>query len=83
MGSSSSQAEEGGKVWSETIFAPAIIAKCMVHRIPTLMYEDKTEFLIIGRRTKWKLKARSEIIKEHKRAISEMWHKTNDRIISW
>lgn len=62
---------------------PAIIAKCMVHRIPTLMYEDKTEFLIIGRRTKWKLKARSEIIKEHKRVIAEMWHKTNDRIISW
>lgn len=61
---------------------PAIIAKCMVHRT-TLMYEDKTEFLIIGRRTKWKLKARSEIIKEHKRVVVEMWHKTNDRIISW
>lgn len=61
---------------------PAIILKRIVHRIPISMYDDKAEFLIIGRRTKWKLKARYEIVKEHKRILAEMCRQSN-RHITW
>ena len=62
---------------------PAIILKCIVHRIPISMYDEKAEFLITGRCTKWKLKARSEIIKENKRFLAYMWQQECNRIIMW
>ncbi len=62
---------------------PTEIKKSVVSSDTIFKYDEKVEYLIIGRRTKWKLKARSEIIKERKRILVEMWHKMNDRIISW
>lgn len=62
---------------------PTEIKKSVVSSGTIFKYDEKVEYLIIGRRTKWKLKARSEIIKEHKRILVEMWWKMNDRIISW
>ena len=62
---------------------PTEIKKSVVPSDMIFKYDEKVEYLIIGRRTKWKLKARYEIIKEHKRILVEMWHEINDRIISW
>lgn len=62
---------------------PAIMLKCIVHRIPISVYDEKAEFLIIGRRTKWKLKACFKLIKEYKRQLAYMWQQECNRITMW
>lgn len=47
------------------------------------IYTENVKYVILGRRTKWKVKACFKLIKEHKRILVEMWHEINDRIISW
>lgn len=43
------------------------------------VYEESVEYVTVGRRTKWKARARLAAIKEYKR----MWHCQYDRMITW
>lgn len=46
-------------------------------------YTENVEYVILGRRTKWKQKARFKIIKEYKKQLAYMWHRQYDRMITW
>lgn len=46
-------------------------------------YEESVEYVTVGRRTKWKQKARLAAIKEYKRHLAYMWHCQYDRMITW
>lgn len=47
------------------------------------VYEENVEYVIVGRRTKWKARARLAFIKEDKRHLAYMWHCMYDRMITW
>ena len=47
------------------------------------IYTENVEYVILGRRTKWKQKARFKIIKEYKKQLAYMWHRQYDRMITW
>lgn len=47
------------------------------------VYEESVEYVIVGRRTKWKARARLATIKEYKRHLVDMWHRQYDRMITW
>ncbi len=47
------------------------------------VYEENVEYVIVGRRTKWKARARLAAIKEYKRYLAYMWHSQYDRMITW
>ena len=47
------------------------------------IYTENVKFVILGRRTKWKQKARFKIIKEYKKQLAYMWHRQYDRMITW
>lgn len=46
-------------------------------------HDERIEFAIIGRQTKWKVKARFKIIKEYKKKLAYMWHMQYDQMITW
>lgn len=39
----------------------------------TLHYTEKVAFVIVGKRTKWKVKAYFACVKEHKRQLAYFW----------
>ena len=43
------------------------------------VYEENVEYVIVGRRTKWKARARLAAIKEYKRHLAYQY----DRMITW
>lgn len=47
------------------------------------IYTENVKYVILGRRTKWKQKARFKIIKEYKKQLAYMWHRQYDRMITW
>lgn len=47
------------------------------------VYEENVEYIIGGRRTKWKARIRFAAIKEEKRRLADMWHRQYDRMITW
>lgn len=47
------------------------------------VYEENVEYVIVGRRTKWKARVRFAVIKEDKRRLADMWHRQYDRMITW
>lgn len=47
------------------------------------VYEENVEYIIVGRRTKWKARVRFAAIKEDKRRLYDMWHREYDRMITW
>lgn len=49
----------------------------------TYIYTENVEYVILGRRTKWKVKACFKLIKEHKRQLAYMWQQECNRIIMW
>lgn len=46
------------------------------------IYNERVEFVIVGKPTKWKAKARLVSIKEYKRQLAYMWQQSN-RMITW
>lgn len=54
----------------ETVFGHAFI------------HNERVEFAIVGKPTKWKTKARLALIKEERQRIARMWHMYN-RMILW
>lgn len=46
------------------------------------VYQENVEYVIVGRRTKWKVMARFAAIKEYKRYLAYMWHCQFDRMIT-
>lgn len=62
---------------------PTEIKKSVVPSDMIFKYDEKVEYLIIGRRTKWKVKACFKLIKEHKRQLAYMWQQECNRIIMW
>lgn len=48
----------------------------------TYIYTENFEYVILGRRTKWKVKACFKLIKEYKRQLAYMWMQSN-RMIMW
>ena len=49
----------------------------------SFIYNERVEYVIVGRRTKWKARARLAAIKEYKRHLAYMWHRQYDRMITW
>lgn len=49
----------------------------------SFIYNERVEYVILGRRTKWKVKACFKLIKEYKRQLAYMWHRQYDRMITW
>ena len=47
------------------------------------IYTENVKFVILGKRTKWKQKARFKIIKEYKKQLAYMWQQECNRIIMW
>lgn len=47
-----------------------------------LNYRERVKFVLVGRRTKWKLKACSACAKEEKIRIAYLWERCN-RMILW
>lgn len=47
------------------------------------IYTENVKYVILGRRTKWKVKACFKLIKEYKRQLAYMWHRQYDRMITW
>ena len=43
-------------------------------RYNKFVYEENVEYVIVGRHTKWKARARLAAIKEYKRHLAYMWH---------
>lgn len=48
----------------------------------TLHYTEKVAYVIIGKRTKWKVKACFACVKEYKQQLAYMWQQSN-RMIMW
>ena len=46
------------------------------------IHNERVEFAIVGKPTKWKTKARLALIKEERQRIARMWHRYN-RMILW
>lgn len=46
------------------------------------IHNERVEYVIAGKRTKWKAKARLACIKEYKRQLAYMWMQSN-RTIMW
>ena len=49
----------------------------------SFIYNERVEYVIVGRHTKWKARARFAVIKEDKRRLAYMWHRQYDRMIAW
>lgn len=49
----------------------------------SFIYNERVEYVIVGRRTKWKARARFAVIKEDKRRLADTWHEQYDRMITW
>lgn len=49
----------------------------------SFIYNERVEYVIVGRHTKWKARARFAVIKEDKRHLAYMWHRQYDRMITW
>ena len=49
----------------------------------SFIYKERVEYVIVGRHTKWKARARFDVIKEDKRHLAYMWHRQYDRMITW
>lgn len=47
------------------------------------IYTENVKYVILGRRTKWKVKACFKLIKEYKRQLAYMWQQQCNRIIMW
>lgn len=47
-----------------------------------LSYRERVKFVVVGRRTKWKLKACSACAKEERQMIARLWYRCN-RMIMW
>ena len=47
-----------------------------------LKYRERVKFVVIGKRTKWKLKARLACEKEERQRIARLWYRCN-RMIMW
>lgn len=47
-----------------------------------LNYRERAKFVVVGKRTKWKLKARLACEKEERQRIARLWHRCN-RMIVW
>lgn len=45
----------------------------------SFIYNERVEYVIVGRHTKWKARARFAVIKEDKRRLAYMWHRQYDR----
>ena len=48
-----------------------------------LIYNERVEYAIVGKRTKWKVKARFACINEYKRQLAYMWQQQCNSIITW
>lgn len=46
------------------------------------IYNERVEFVIVGKPTKWKAKARLALIKEYNRQLAYTWMQSN-RMIMW
>ena len=49
----------------------------------SFIYNERAEYVIVGRHTKWKSRARFAVIKENKRRLAYMWNSQYDRMITW
>lgn len=49
----------------------------------TYIYTENVEYVILGRRTKWKVRACFKLIKENKRRLAYMWQQECNRITMW
>ena len=49
----------------------------------SFIYNERVEYLIVGRHTKWKARVRFAVIKEDKSCIAYFWHRQYDRMITW
>lgn len=49
----------------------------------TYIYTENVEYVILGRRTKWKVRACFKLIKEDKRQLAYMWQQECNRITMW
>lgn len=47
-----------------------------------LIHYERVEFVVVGKPTKWKAKARLALIKEYNRQLAYMWMQSN-RMIMW
>lgn len=47
------------------------------------VYEESVEYVIVGRRTKWKARVRLAAIKDYENHLADMWHRQYDRMITW
>lgn len=47
------------------------------------IYTENVKYVILGRRTKWKVKACFKLIKEYKRQLVYMWQQQCNRMIMW
>lgn len=47
-----------------------------------LKYRERVKFVVVGKRTKWKLKARLACEKEERQRIARLWNRCN-RMIVW
>ena len=47
-----------------------------------LNYRERVKFVVVGRRTKWKLKACSACAKEERQRIARLWYRC-ERMIMW
>lgn len=47
-----------------------------------LNYRERVKFVVVGRRTKWKLKACLACEKEERQMIARLWYRCN-RMIMW
>lgn len=46
------------------------------------IHNEMVEFVVVGKRTKWKAKARLACEKEERQRIARLWHRCN-RMIVW
>lgn len=49
----------------------------------SFIYNERVEYVIAGRHTKWKARARLAAIKEYKRQLAYMWQQQCNRILMW
>lgn len=46
-----------------------------------LKYRERVKFVVVGKRTKWKLKARLACEKEERQRIARLWNRCNRMIV--
>lgn len=47
------------------------------------IYTENVKYVILGRRTKWKVKTCFKLIKEYKKQLVYMWQQQCNRMIMW